>query len=237
MPEDADVPTDEPEDTSLLLADHPVAIRVSAALWIIGGLLLVAMAFDSLASTVQVPDDAVWRWVVDRETRWLVSIAEVFNVVGSAWVLFPVMTAIGLYLLGKGRRTELMYWAGVMAVSQLLIGPLKVLYARPRPPMALVATTGDSFPSGHSLAGTAVAIGLVIVLFRAGPRRRNLEMTAALFGVFMGWSRIYLRAHWMSDALAGVALGAAVAIGLATFVHRVELRRGREEYPVQDPDL
>ncbi len=79
--------------------------------------------------------------------------------------------------------------------------------------------------------------GVSIVLFPAGPRRRNLEMTAALFGVFMGWSRIYLRAHWMSDALAGVALGAAVAIGLATLVHRVELRREREEYPVQDPDL
>jgi undecaprenyl-diphosphatase len=59
------------------------------------------------------------------------------------------------------------------------------------------------------------------VLVPAGPRRRNLEMIAAAFAVIMGLSRVYLRAHWLSDVVAGVALGAAVVIGVAVMMHYV----------------
>ena len=41
-------------------------------------------------------------------------------------------------------------------------------------------------------------------------------MLAAVFAVMMALSRVYLRAHWLSDVAAGVALGAAVAV--AAFV-------------------
>ncbi len=44
-------------------------------------------------------------------------------------------------------------------------------------------------------------------------------MLAAAFAVLMALSRVYLRAHWLSDAAGGAALGAAVAIGAAALVH------------------
>jgi undecaprenyl-diphosphatase len=50
-------------------------------------------------------------------------------------------------------------------------------------------------------------------------------MLAAAFAVVMALSRVYLRAHWLSDALGGAALGAAVAIGAALLVHRIEAMR------------
>jgi undecaprenyl-diphosphatase len=134
-----------------------------------------------------------------------------------------VLTAV--YLLWKRRWEALAFWVLAIVGSQLLIGPIKTLYARPRPPLALVETTGFSFPSGHAVAGAAVAVALVIVLVPAGSKRRNLEMLAAVFAVLMALSRVYLRAHWLSDAVAGAALGAAVAIGAAALVHLVE--RGR----------
>jgi len=49
-------------------------------------------------------------------------------------------------------------------------------------------------------------------------------MIAAGFAVMMGVSRVYLRAHWLSDVVAGVALGAAVAIGVAVVMHYVVAR-------------
>ena len=65
------------------------------------------------------------------------------------------------------------------------------------------------------MVGGAIAIAAVIVLVPAGPKRRNLEMLAIAFAVVMALSRVYLRAHWLSDAAAGVALGAAIAIAAA----------------------
>ena len=75
----------------------------------------------------------------------------------------------------------------------------------------------------------AVAIALAIVLVPAGPRRRNLEMIAAGSAVIMGLSRVYLRAHWLSDVIAGVALGAAMAIGVAVVMHYIVSRGGGQK--------
>jgi membrane-associated phospholipid phosphatase len=70
-----------------------------------------------------------------------------------------------------------------------------------------------------------MAIGLVIAFVPAGSARRNLEIVAAGFALFMSASRVYLGAHFLSDVIAGVAFGAAVAIGAAVVVHRSYLRR------------
>ncbi len=112
-----------------------------------------------------------------------------------------------------------------MVVSQVLIGPVKDVYMRVRPPLPLVETTSWSFPSGHAVAGAAIALAAVIVLVRAGPKRRNLEVFAAAFVVVMALSRVYLRAHWLTDATAGAALGSAIAIFSAAIVHRIDGRR------------
>ncbi len=150
--------------------------------------------------------------------------AVALDFLGSSWVTFPIMITVSVYLVWRKRWEGLVYWILSMALSQVMIGPIKALYARPRPPLPLVETTGYSFPSGHAVAGAAIAISLVVVLVPAGPRRRNLEMIAAAFAVIMGLSRVYLRAHWLSDVVAGVALGAAVAIGVAVAMHYVVAR-------------
>ena len=106
-----------------------------------------------------------------------------------------------------------------------LIGPVKDIYELVRPPLPLVETTSWSFPSGHSVAGATIAVAAVIVLVRAGPKRRNLEMFEAAFTVVMALSRLYLRAHWLADVAAGVALGAAIATLCAAIMHRIDDRR------------
>ncbi|MFV9672373.1 MAG: phosphatase PAP2 family protein [Acidimicrobiia bacterium] len=208
-----------------LLTDHPAARRLAIALWVLGVLLFLALAIPITADWVQVVDDWVHALAIDLENGFAVGLAEAMNLVGSTWVVTPVMVLTAAFLLWKRRWEALAYWVLAMVGSQLLIGPIKSLYARPRPPMALVETTGYSFPSGHAVAGAAVAVALVIVLVPAGPKRRNLEILAAAFAVLMALSRVYLRAHWLSDTVSGAALGAGVAIGAAALVHFVEQRR------------
>jgi undecaprenyl-diphosphatase len=208
-------------ESGSLLADHPIALRVTLLLWILGGMLFVALRVPAFRSAIQVVDDGVYRLAVNLEFAPAVGVATALDFLGGSWVTFPVMVAVGAYLVWRKRWEGLLYWVLSMMLSQVMIGPIKALYARPRPPLPLVETTSYSFPSGHAVAGAAIAVALVIVLVPAGPRRRNLEMIAAAFAVIMGLSRVYLRAHWLSDVVAGVALGAAVVIGVAVMMHYV----------------
>lgn len=208
-----------------LLRDHPLALRLSLVLWALGGFVFAALAIPVLADVVQSVDNRIYEAMVDLEAAIPVAIAEALDFIGSTWVTAPLMIAIAAFLIFRRRWEALIFWTLAMVGSQLLIGPVKNLYTRARPPMPLVETTGYSFPSGHSVAGAAIAVALVIVLVPAGPRRRNLEMLAAAFAVVMAMSRVYLRAHWLSDVAGGAALGAAVVIAVAALVHWVDNRR------------
>jgi undecaprenyl-diphosphatase len=121
---------------------------------------------------------------------------------------------------------------GGTPVVELAIGPLKGLYDRPRPPDPLVETSGPAFPSGHATAGAATAIALVIVLLPPGEHRRVWELRAAGFAFVMALSRTYLRAHWLTDAVAGALLGAALALTVAAAVQALRRRR-RSETPLR----
>lgn len=208
-----------------LLHDHPVALRIAGLLWLAGALLFIALAQPDIADRVQVIDDAVHSAAVAAEWWPFVAGARVLDFVGSVWMTVPVMVIVAIWLTRRRRWEGLVFWVVAMFLSQLAVGPIKALYERPRPPMSLVETTGFAFPSGHSVAGAAIVISLVIVLVPAGPKRRNLELIAAAFAVVMALSRVYLRAHWLTDVTAGAALGAAIAILAAVVVHRVAVRR------------
>ena len=210
-----------------LLQDHPGAFRLTLVLWVLGLFVFVALAVPALADLVQAVDDHIYQLAVDLEASVVVALAKGLDFIGSTWVTAPVMILVSVYLTLRRRWEALAFWFLAMVGSQLLIGPMKNLYERARPPLPLVETSGFSFPSGHAVAGAAIAVSLVIVLVPAGAKRRNLEMLAAAFAVLMALSRVYLRAHWFSDALGGAALGAAVAIGAALLIHRIEAMRDR----------
>lgn len=213
------------EERPLLLLQSRAAFWVSMALWAVGGLLFVLMAIPALAEVVQTVDDAVFDLAVRLEFGFTVWTAKALDLVGSTFVTTPIMVGIGVFLAFRRRWEAFWFWAMAMAASQVLIGPVKTLYQRPRPPMSLVPTSGFSFPSGHAVAGAAIAVALVIVLVPAGPRRRSYEILAAVFAFTMALSRVYLRAHWLSDAAAGAALGAAVVIASAALVEWLDRRR------------
>ncbi len=208
-----------------LLHDHPLAWRVAVVLWMLSALLFLALAIPVSAEVVQSFDDAVYRWAVAAEWDPAVAAAKILDFVGSVWVTWPLMVGIAAWLAWRRRWEAFATWVSAMVVSQALIGPVKNVYERIRPPMPLVETTSWSFPSGHAVAGAVIALAAVIVLVRAGPKRRNLELLAAAFVVAMALSRVYLRAHWLTDAAAGAALGAAIAILSAAIIHRVDDRR------------
>ncbi len=217
---------DDPGRPTRLLVRRRAALSVAVVLWLFAGLISLLLAIPTSAGWVQQLDDAVFRVAVANETAVLVVFGRVLAFVGSVYVMAPLMIVVAVFLATTRRWNALWAWALTIGISQLLIGSIKVLYARVRPPLPLVETTGYAFPSGHALTGAAVAIGLVIVLTPSNSRRRRFVAMAVAYALVMAWSRVYVRAHWFSDVSAGFAFGAAAAVTAALVLDYLWGRRG-----------
>jgi membrane-associated phospholipid phosphatase len=105
-----------------------------------------------------------------------------------------------------------MTWILVMAVGEMLNMGLKEYVKRARPPYHAAAhTSGYSFPSGHSMAAFIAYGMLAYILIQLIPRGRGRRAAVgALAGLVLliGFSRMFLGAHWLSDVIGGFAAGA-----------------------------
>ena len=141
---------------------------------------------------------------------------------GSLPVVAPVVASTALWAAARRRVLD----ALALAISLMLTWPLvditKAAYDRPRPPGAHVITNGMSYPSGHSSYAVAwVACAVVLVRAGAGIATRFAIVTAAVvLAVVIALTRVYLRAHYLSDVEGGLGMGAAIfaLVGVAAVV-------------------
>ena len=133
----------------------------------------------------------------------------------------PLRIVVAVYLGFRRHWRALAVWILTWAAAEVILTFAKAWFMRSRPPLPLVVTGGYSFPSGHAVAGAAIAVALLLVLMPAGPTRRKWEVLAASAAFVMALSRVYLNAHWFSDVVAGVLLGAGIALGAAALVTEI----------------
>jgi membrane protein DedA with SNARE-associated domain/membrane-associated phospholipid phosphatase len=148
-----------------------------------------------------------------------VHVAKAITVLGSSPVVGGVLIATVLWLLTRRRvvTATTLVAAGVADVIALHVA--KGATGRPRPPHPLGDTQGSSFPSGHAAYSIAY-LAVSFVLWRSVPgfrARIGLIVISLVLAVLIGLSRVYLRAHFLTDVLAGWALGLAV-FGIAALV-------------------
>ncbi|MCZ7557578.1 MAG: phosphatase PAP2 family protein [Bacteroidia bacterium] len=129
-------------------------------------------------------------------------------------LLFVATIATGLLLFSK-RKPEASSFACSAILGVLLMLVLKEVFARPRPQVvpALADVSTLSFPSGHALMSVAVYVPLAMILLRTFPQKNAQCFTAfGLFLLVIGFSRLYLGVHYLTDVLAGWVLGVFVVV-------------------------
>jgi undecaprenyl-diphosphatase len=102
----------------------------------------------------------------------------------------------------------------VVPLGELLNLGLKRIVQRPRPalPEPLVHLSTYSFPSGHAVASTLFSGAVcALVLQRVQSRGWRIATVAgaAAMVLLVAFSRVYLGAHYLSDVVAGIAVGVA----------------------------
>jgi membrane-associated phospholipid phosphatase len=208
-----------------MLVDYHRGLLVSGSLLAgaaVVGLLVVLPATRPLVQDV---DDAVWRFSGAVRNEPGTTLAVALSWLGSAAVNWPLRAAAVLLLAWRRHWLKATAFTLAVLTSELFIGPVKAATDRPRPPGALIETSAASFPSGHAIATAVTAVGLVLVLARPGPSRWRWELRAVEFTAVMALSRVYLRAHWLSDTVAGALLGAGLALGWPALLMALRARR------------
>ncbi|MFJ8160506.1 phosphatase PAP2 family protein [Streptomyces sp. NPDC096136] len=145
-----------------------------------------------------------------------------------------LVAALVVWLLLRG-AVRLALWAAVTAMAGGLLGALaKGVVARARPdlPDPVSHAPGFAFPSGHAMTATTSCAVLLLVLLPLAPRRRRplLWVLAVVSVVGVGYTRVALGVHWVSDVLGGWLLGLALvsATAVAFGARRASLDHARE---------
>jgi membrane-associated phospholipid phosphatase len=150
---------------------------------------------------------------------------ELVTLLGSTAVLVAVAAAAAACLARLGRRLDAAFLILALAGAEALTWSLKALFQRPRPSFddPIATASSFSFPSGHSLVSLAVYGALAYVLLDSLRSRRTRAACvagAAVLVTAIGFSRLYLGVHYLSDVLAGYAVALAWLLGIATVRER-----------------
>ena len=183
---------------ALVLVVAGVALRISG-----GGPLPIDSTIMSATTRFHTPHRTL---VVDVATQAF-----------SPWaiVVWTALAAVILLVRDACVLRAVMLVAAV-ASAGALCAMLKMLAARPRPPVADqvgVLETTYSFPSGH-VAGTAalVAVASLVARSAGGGARTALWVCAIVAVVFVCATRLYLGVHWISDVVAAVGVACAATL-------------------------
>lgn len=172
----------------------------------VGGVLLLASPFDD-DLTEPIRDS---RFTSRRAVR-------VFEEMGNVKMLRPAAVVLfaGSLFSGNTRFQDAAFTSlEAIVYANLITNTLKLVTGRARPeedagPTRFRPFSSDrSFPSGH--ATTAFAMTTPWVLYYPGALTPGL----LLFGVSAGYARILDEKHWITDVLAGSAIGFATAYWL-----------------------
>jgi len=176
--------------------------------------------FDILLTSLDAAEVAFVSRVVEASERLgLTRVARVATWLGNGW-LYPALSLFLVFVARIEAPLRFLAASGVsLSVAFAVYPALKVMIARTRPcdydpclARDLEPLDRYSCPSGHAMTAAAFAVPVAFACAEATP------LALAACGA-ISWSRLALGHHYLSDVLAGVVLGAALATGVSLLLY------------------
>ena len=131
------------------------------------------------------------------------------GVLGSGYVLLPVTLICSAVCWRRGHRVVAVALPLIGLASAGVLALTKWLVNTPRPTLR-----GYGFPSGHVFGVTVFVVIAVYLLWLFELPRATQRLARAVGIVFIiavGYSRLHVNAHWLSDVVGGLLAGLALA--------------------------
>jgi membrane-associated phospholipid phosphatase len=185
--------------------------------WLIG----VAISATAIAVSFHF-DDTVRDFMMEHQTPAMRDFMRYVSLLGD----WPTHAAVGLVLLGIAWRRGSGEWTRIflaMLLAMMLVGVagtvIKRTVPRARPSVHAETRWGGprfsskyhSFPSGHVGASTAF-FGVLLIA------RRRIGLACLPIPILIGFSRMYIGAHYLSDVVCAAILGTLCALVIAYFL-------------------
>lgn len=189
---------------------------------ILAGIAFVVLRFVViLGGRHPLPADVWWHGVMVAMLAGTgVVIAWIPSIVGGTIGMIVIGILLVLVFLWRRRPWDAATIAISIAIVVAIGAPMASVIARVRPADSLAETVATSFPSGHTAVATTLAVTLGLLL-----RRWYVWLIGAAWVAWMMWARTYLHAHWLTDVVAGLLEGIAVATIVWCAVEAVRERR------------
>ncbi len=197
-----------------------LALLVIGSAWLFFGILEDVVIGDPLVRA----DTAIYQALQELRTAPGDAVMLVLTELGDTIVVIAVTTAVFLWFAWKRAWRTAAYWLVAIGGASALNTAIKVTLHRARPTeLFYTGWSAFSFPSGHSTVNLALYGFLAFLIGLAQPTwRLPVAFTALSFVLLIGFSRLYLGAHWFSDVMGGFAFGTAWLAILAFFYLRKE---------------
>lgn len=198
-----------------------VVLLIGAA-WVFGGIAEDVVNGDPITVTDRNLAECLHRHV----TPGMSAAMQVVTGFGAPRWVTAVTIVAGLVLGWKRSWHRLLALVLVVPGGMALLPLLKMAFHRSRPHFedGLLSFQGYSFPSGHTMAATML-YGLlavfVVTTFPSTGKRGCAVLGACGMVLLIGFSRLYLGAHYLSDVLGAMAAGLAwLAFSLTALLFR-----------------
>ena len=141
---------------------------------------------------------------------------KIFNLITQfGGTVFSALVFVAIcYFLWREQRSFLGYFMSIFVINEILTFLIKVGIGRQRPLGSLkYLEFNGSMPSGHVTASMFLYGYICFLIYRLWPStsrfRSTLILALILAIVLIGFSRLYLDVHYLSDVLVGFVIGGA----------------------------
>lgn len=215
--------------TSFLQNNKRLVLRLGISLVIF---LAAASLFGLVAENVHEGDtlafdQAFLRAINEHSTKGLDTFFLVATEFGGVLGVAVISALLFGFLLYKKQRYNALLLAAGVGGAALVNYIAKITFVRERPDLweQLITETTYSFPSGHAAGSAALALCIVAILWRTKWRIPAL-IIAPIYILTIGFSRMYLGVHYLTDVAAGWILSTAWVTLVIVLVYA---RRSRHE--------
>ena len=196
----------------------PAARRAAVAFFVLVVLLFLVAAWFARHEEFSDLDRGTRTLVRQGRALALERPVRTISVLGSGYVLLPVTVVCSAVLWRRRHRVVALALPLIGVTAAGALGLTKWIVHTPRPSLR-----GYGFPSGHVFGVTVFVVIAVYLLWLFDVPRRAQRLACAAgvaFIVAVGYSRLYVNAHWLSDVGGGVLAGLAFAVAAVLVTDR-----------------